>query len=500
MFWSSTNEQLQASEQIKVLNRQIRAKNAQRNLRASIGCIDIGVLESTAKRLNNASLEFGKSGDTKSFNFAKRELQKSIKTHKWPETWAVEWDQFLDYHTNKISQDSLSKVKVPVEKNLEPLVEKDAYSDDESYPPSEAPVDEDVYSDNGSYPPSETPVDEDVYSDNGSYPPSETPVDEDVYSDNGSYPPSEAPVDEDVYSDNGSYPPSDAPVDEDVYSDNGSYPPSETPVDEDVYSEDGSYPPSETPVDEDVYSDNGSYPPSETPVDEDVYSEDGSYPPDKPTEDESGQHARSHLPKWKKSVSLHTIRQNAQKAYGGYGFLLSVGSSLGRHKTKDGRVLVVLGYECQGKHIARVKPGDDNICSELEFNNPQDQDISCGREGRTSHHVKGIGLVAWAVDEKQSLDATKSLYPKRDTLYPDTLIWVHWTDELWTWESRESLRSIMCDLSSYEVDVIIYFVAVSQEADYQEKLAGERPIYPIPTTLEETSPRSMRSLTPEPNM
>ena len=374
MFWSSTSEQLQASEQIKVLNRQIRAKNIQRNLRASTGCIDIGVLISTAKCLQNASLELAKSGDTTSFKFAKRELQESIKTHKWPESWGVEWDQFLDYHTNRLSKDSLSNadiMKIPMDKSPELQVDKDAYSED------------------------------------------------------------------------------------------------------------------------------GSYPRSEAPMDEEAYSEDGSYPLDKPTEDESRQQARSQLPRWMKSVSLHTIRQNAQKAYGSYGFLLGIGSHLGQHKTTDGRALVILGYEFQGKQIARVKPGDENLRSEL--NNPQEQEIGFGPEGRTSHHVKGIGLVAWAVDEKQSLDPTKILYPKRDALYPDTLVWVHWTDGLWTWESRESLRCIMCDLSSYEVDVIIYFVAVSQEANYQEELTGERPTYPIPTILEETSPRSTRSMTPEPS-
>ena len=428
MFWSSTSEQLQASEQIKVLNRQIRAKNIQRNLRASTGCIDIGVLISTAKCLQNASLELAKSGDTTSFKFAKRELQESIKTHKWPESWGVEWDQFLDYHTNRLSKDSLSNadiMKIPMDKSPELQVDKDAYSED------------------------------------------------------------------------GSYPRSEAPMDEDAYSEDGSYPRSEAPVDEEAYSEDGSYPRSEAPVDEEAYSEDGSYPRSEAPMDEEAYSEDGSYPLDKPTEDESRQQARSQLPRWMKSVSLHTIRQNAQKAYGSYGFLLGIGSHLGQHKTTDGRALVILGYEFQGKQIARVKPGDENLRSEL--NNPQEQEIGFGPEGRTSHHVKGIGLVAWAVDEKQSLDPTKILYPKRDALYPDTLVWVHWTDGLWTWESRESLRCIMCDLSSYEVDVIIYFVAVSQEANYQEELTGERPTYPIPTILEETSPRSTRSMTPEPS-
>ena len=482
MFWSSTSEQLQASEQIKVLNRQIRAKNIQRNLRASTGCIDIGVLISTAKCLQNASLELAKSGDTTSFKFAKRELQESIKTHKWPESWGVEWDQFLDYHTNRLSKDSLSNadiMKIPMDKSPELQVDKDAYSED------------------GSYPRSEAPMDEDAYSEDGSYPRSEAPVDEEAYSEDGSYPRSEAPMDEDAYSEDGSYPRSEAPVDEEAYSEDGPYPRSEAPVDEEAYSEDGSYPRSEAPVDEEAYSEDGSYPRSEAPMDEEAYSEDGSYPLDKPTEDESRQQARSQLPRWMKSVSLHTIRQNAQKAYGSYGFLLGIGSHLGQHKTTDGRALVILGYEFQGKQIARVKPGDENLRSEL--NNPQEQEIGFGPEGRTSHHVKGIGLVAWAVDEKQSLDPTKILYPKRDALYPDTLVWVHWTDGLWTWESRESLRCIMCDLSSYEVDVIIYFVAVSQEANYQEELTGERPTYPIPTILEETSPRSTRSMTPEPS-
>jgi hypothetical protein len=39
----------------------------------------------------------------------------------------------------------------------------------------------------------------------------------------------------------------------------------------------------------------------------------------------------------------------------------------------------------------------------------------------------------------------------------------------------------MEDLSPFEVDVLLYFIAVFQESEYQERLTGERPDFPNPT-------------------
>lgn len=52
---------------------------------------------------------------------------------------------------------------------------------------------------------------------------------------------------------------------------------------------------------------------------------------------------------------------------------------------------------------------------------------------------------------------------------------------MWTWESREIFSSLMEDLSPFEVDVLLYFIAVFQESEYQERLTGERPDFPNPT-------------------
>lgn len=40
----------------------------------------------------------------------------------------------------------------------------------------------------------------------------------------------------------------------------------------------------------------------------------------------------------------------------------------------------------------------------------------------------------------------------------------------------------MNDLGPYEVDNIIYFIATSQEAEYQEMLTGDKPAFPVPNT------------------
>jgi hypothetical protein len=57
----------------------------------------------------------------------------------------------------------------------------------------------------------------------------------------------------------------------------------------------------------------------------------------------------------------------------------------------------------------------------------------------------------------------------------------------------------MDDLDPYEVDIIIYFVATSQETEYHEMLTGDKPAFPAPTMKDTKEDlHCARSPTPEP--
>lgn len=104
-----------------------------------------------------------------------------------------------------------------------------------------------------------------------------------------------------------------------------------------------------------------------------------------------------------------------------------------------------------------------------------------------SRLIEGIGLVAWKVNTRHELDPTSSLHPGKVDSYLETYIWVLWYDGVWTWETRSGLQQIMHELTDFQVDLLIYRLATSQDAAYRESLTGERPSYPTvsPSDIQE---------------
>lgn len=169
-------------------------------------------------------------------------------------------------------------------------------------------------------------------------------------------------------------------------------------------------------------------------------------------------------------VDVSLLRGRAQAQFG---ILLSSGSILGWRDTEVSRTVAIMGYECQGKRTARVK------C--LRNDHMGEKEPTIGRKKRSSVDIQGLGLIAWAVDETFIFEPVKALYPTLNSIYPSTFVAIYWGDNMWTWESREIFNSLMEDLSPFEVDVLLYFIAVFQESEYQESLTGERPDFPNPT-------------------
>ncbi|KAJ5772112.1 hypothetical protein N7520_002641 [Penicillium odoratum] len=173
-------------------------------------------------------------------------------------------------------------------------------------------------------------------------------------------------------------------------------------------------------------------------------------------------------------MDLSLLRGRAQTRYG---LLLSSGSILGWRDTRDAGLVSIIGYECRGKRTARVK------CQRGEQRN--EKEPTGGREDYLTAKIQGVGLIAWVVDEKSIFDPIQSLYPTLNSTYPSTFVTIFWADNTWTWESREVFCSLMEDLSPFESNVLLYFMAISQESDYQEALTGERPRFPNPSFMPE---------------
>lgn len=171
-----------------------------------------------------------------------------------------------------------------------------------------------------------------------------------------------------------------------------------------------------------------------------------------------------HTERELESVDIGLIRRRAQNHYG---LLLTSGFILGWRKTKLAGLVAVMGYECRGKRTARVKQHKD----------PNDGQESVMKDRSLS--ILGIGLIAWEVDSKSVFEPTKSLYPTPNGTYPTTFIAVRWEGDIWTWESREDFHSLMGDLSQFEVDILLYFMAISQEGDYLKAMTGKRPTFPV---------------------
>lgn len=456
ILWGKPGEQNQAAKQLESLNTQIRAKNRQANIPGPTGLIEISVFQTAAERLEGASLAFLESRDTEPFNDAEAELHKSISENNWPLAWKIEWDQFLDYHYfftgDDPSNDHQNKGSVHEESSDE-RADYLSYQDDASYGDDASYRDEGSYRDDGYY--------QDDVEDDGSY---------QIY---GSYQDDGSCRDDVSYQDDISY------RDDISYQDDGrDYENANTLDDESVYIGE----PHPKGLSEDVVSDSTLTREALKPRSSKTGNPDCNV-------SEGTDHS-----KWKGSTSLTTIRRNAQERYG---ILLSSGSVLGWRESEENGRLLILGYECRGKRIARVKLAEKN---ELESIDTEQDPLPRGGTGDwTAKQVSGVGLVAWEVKDTAVSYAAAGLYPTKKGVYPKTFIWVHWVDGNSTWESRESFRSIMDDLDPYKVDIIIYFVATSQESEYQEMLTGDKPVFPTPRMKDtEEDLHCARSPTPEP--
>ncbi|THC87708.1 hypothetical protein EYZ11_012848 [Aspergillus tanneri] len=181
---------------------------------------------------------------------------------------------------------------------------------------------------------------------------------------------------------------------------------------------------------------------------------------------------------WQSAVPLDDIRREAEKAYG---IPFISGPVLGWSGDDRSGYSQIIGNQYHGKKIARVIQSmtlpthvDDNMSVEL---NSRAQQILNDEINYDSRLVEGIGLVAWKVDPKHELDPTLSLHPGKVTSYPETYVWVQWFDGVWTWESRSGFKCIMHELTNFQVDLLLYRLATSQDGDYRESLTGQRPSY-----------------------
>jgi hypothetical protein len=189
-----------------------------------------------------------------------------------------------------------------------------------------------------------------------------------------------------------------------------------------------------------------------------------------------------NISNWQSATPLDDIRHEAEKEYG---IPFTQGAVLGWSGSEASGYSLIVGSQYDGKKIARVTQAtnlpshvDDNMS--IKLNSRAGQAIN-NETVYDSRLIEGIGLVAWKVNARHELDPTSSLHPGKVEPYPETYIWVLWYDGAWSWESRWGLQQIMHELTDFQVDLLIYRLATSQDAAYRESLTGERPSYPTVT-------------------
>ncbi|KAF3388698.1 hypothetical protein F1880_003588 [Penicillium rolfsii] len=137
--------------------------------------------------------------------------------------------------------------------------------------------------------------------------------------------------------------------------------------------------------------------------------------------------------KWKRYTPLTTIRQNSQEKYG---IMLSSGSVLGWNESEENGRLLILGYECRGKRIARVKLAEKSELERYDYlkKNATEQGLPArgGSSDWTAKQISGVGLVVWEVKDTTASYITAGLYPTKNGVYLKTFIWVQWEDGNWT--------------------------------------------------------------------
>jgi hypothetical protein len=102
ILWGHSRERQQASVQLDSVNDQIQAKNIRYKIPKSSGCIDIAAFKTASEQLDQASIAFTGNQDTTLFLHAKKNLNKCIRLCKLPKTWNIEWEEFLDFHHERI--------------------------------------------------------------------------------------------------------------------------------------------------------------------------------------------------------------------------------------------------------------------------------------------------------------------------------------------------------------------------------------------------------------
>ncbi|KAF4211686.1 hypothetical protein CNMCM6805_000661 [Aspergillus fumigatiaffinis] len=186
-----------------------------------------------------------------------------------------------------------------------------------------------------------------------------------------------------------------------------------------------------------------------------------------------------NISNWQSATPFDDIRHEAEKEYG---IPFTQGAVLGWSGSEESGYSLIVGSQHGGKKIARIIQStnlpshvDDNMSIELNSRAKQAINHETVYDSRL---IEGIGLVAWKVNARHELDPTSSLHPGKVKPYPETYVWVLWYDGAWSWESRWGLQQIMQELTDFQVDLLIYRLATSQDADYRESLTGERPSYP----------------------
>ncbi|KAL3439843.1 hypothetical protein BJX65DRAFT_315365 [Aspergillus insuetus] len=181
---------------------------------------------------------------------------------------------------------------------------------------------------------------------------------------------------------------------------------------------------------------------------------------------------------WERNyVSIDDLRSDTERVWGS---LMTEGEILAYRMRGSMGYSVIVGYSCDDQQIARVEP---RARRPLPVNTPHIGEKSKARKRlrngqyRNRSHITGFGLIAWKVDGRYDEDPTSVLRPSRKAYYPETYVQVYWKDQDWTWESRDGLRFVYGG-DPYNVDVLIYRQAISQEGNYQEALTGYRPEYP----------------------
>lgn len=459
VLWGGRETRESSVAKINSLNNDIQAKNQKHGLDIDTGCIDVTLFEISALQLERASFEFESSGKSSIFFKVKRNLDIMIRDNKWPQIWGIEWDQFIDYHKSRVpttrspkkvrfqsetdarltngSEDktlgetdlSASKIDREPESDSQPEIENTSESEtsDDSETDDHPESDGDSESESESNSESENSDNLEIYGD------SDAETGNDSETDDFS----ESEDDNDSDSDSGSN------------SDSGS--------ESDGQSED----------DANLESQNSDSPGSDSDSDSEsgINSDSGQSTSHHSTIDGS-EMKLTPLP-------LDSIRKKAQKLSG---VTLTHGSTLAC-QVIEGTLISIVGYSENGKMTARVKKDRSQGTENLRLGTILAQDS----KERSCSRVKGIGLVAWGLDEYRASNSVASLYPKESSKYPDTFISVYWDDNTWSWESRSTLGLIIDDLNAYETDLLIYCLAVMQEADYQESISGKRPVFPMPS-------------------